>query len=691
MKRAAAVVVGVILLMGCVPGSEGAHPTSPPVTPQPLLDSATAAGLLLRSEGPDLRTAGSCDTLLAYFIEQALEQVGPWGLGGHGPYELVDETTAAETASDDGQSSVGGSAEPTSTNVQVEGVDEGDYVKADRDRLYVLTDNRLRVFSTAGDTVAELGSVDIGRNTGGGEMLIDGDQLVVVSGAFGLAGRGPQPLSTEDVIWPVGTSFVQVTLVDVSDGSEPTVSETVTLDGSLVSTRLVSGHLRVVLNASPVGLVWVTPEGSGLRSEREATERNRAVVRASTIDNWLPYFVTGSGGEGTAVECEDVLVPPEPSGLGTLSILDFALEAGIESWQAASVVASGSTVYATPDRTYVATQVWIEPVEMDDGIRQFDTHVTRVHRFDTEVDTEIEYRASGDVDGFLLNQFALDEHEGFLRVASTSGPDWWGGRGEDSVSQVTVLETRGRRLVEVGVVGGLGETETIRSVRFMGDVGYVVTFRQTDPLYVLDLSEPTAPEMTGELKIPGYSAYLHPVGDGKLIGVGQDADPDTGQVHGLQVSLFDVSDPRDPLRVGTYALGPDGTGVAGTGSGGPLPGADVERWISSAVEWDHKAFTRAGDVALVPYEGWEWSRTDRGGDFTETMRHGLIVVDWSDGTLSRSRTLPIFEGKSGADSGFAPQRTVVKGDVVYAVGYSGISVIDLESGELLTQLRFGRG
>ena len=130
------------------------------------------------------------------------------------------------------------------------------------------------------------------------------------------------------------------------------------------------------------------------------------------------------------------------------------------------------------------------------------------------------------MDGTLLNQFAMDEHDGYLRVATTTGQVW--SDQDTSESHVVVLGPGDGALSTVGSVSGLGRGETIHSVRFLGDVGYVVTFRQTDPLYTVDLSDPAAPAVTGELKILGYSAYLHPIGDGRLIGVGQDA---TEQPH----------------------------------------------------------------------------------------------------------------------------------------------------------------
>jgi hypothetical protein len=149
---------------------------------------------------------------------------------------------------------------------------------------------------------------------------------------------------------------------------------------------------------------------------------------------------------------------------------------------------------------------------------------------------------------------------------------------------VTVLRDDGAgSLARVGQVGGLGAGERIYAVRFMDDTGYVVTFRQTDPLYVLDLRNPAAPAVTGELKIPGYSAYLHPMGDGLLLGVGQDAD-EAGRVKGLQVSVFDVSDPADPQRIQNYVIENGG----------------------SEAEWDHHAFLywAARDLLVLPVQRW---------------------------------------------------------------------------------------
>lgn len=662
MRRSTALIVLALLVTGCSPpvGSaprvERALPT-PATPPLVTVDRPVPAGVAAA-----LEPANGCDALLDYFIDQALDQVGPYGLDGSSGRWMADESVmAAETVAGDagGQPTV----QPSSTNVQVEGVDEGDFVKADGDVLYLLSSGHLRVFDTSDGDLDELAALETPEMWDASQMLVEGDRLVIVGPAVSDRYR---PAEASMDIAPVVSNVTGVTLVDVTDPSSPEIIESLTVDGWPVTTRLVGGHLRLVLEAHPVGLEWSFPEGSGLRAEREATESNRDVIRRSTIENWLPWYVAESGDEGVLLDCRDVWLPPEPSGVSTVSILDFDLAGEVGDWDAASVVATGSTVYANTERTYVATQRWIDPFSVDSDA-EWDGHKTRIHRFDTPVEGDLEYVASGDVDGFLLNQFAMDEHEDHLRVASTSAPSWWGGAA-DSVSQVTVLAADGNRLEEVGRVSGLGETETIQAVRFMGPVGYVVTFRQVDPLYVIDLADPTDPRAVGELKIPGFSNYLHPVADGLLLGVGQDADEETGQTEGLQISLFDVSDPTAPERIDTFRAKPR------EGS--------TESQLWSPVQGDHKAFTLAGERGYVPFEGWSWFES-RG---TEEVSFGVIEVDWSDRSLDGSRVLSLPAGKD--DWWLSPQRVVVKGDVAYVVGHGGIAVLDLSSGDVIDEARF---
>jgi uncharacterized secreted protein with C-terminal beta-propeller domain len=270
-----------------------------------------------------------------------------------------------------------------------------------------------------------------------------------------------------------------------------------------------------------------------------------------------------------------------------VTVLTADLDRGLQVVDSDGILADGQIVYSSTEGLYVATQRWSdEPGEV--GV------TTALHKFDVSQAGRTEYRGSGTVSGFLVNQWAMDEHDGRLRVASTSAPSWWGApAGGETESFVTVLEEHGGKLVQVGRVGGLGKGEQIYAVRFMDDVGYVVTFRQVDPLYTLDLSSPSRPQVLGELKIRGYSSYLHPIGGDLLLGIGQDATGQ-GRVLGTQLSVFDVSNLRRPVRLHRRTIG---------------------RGRSEA-EYDHHAFLywpRTG-LTVIPVEGAALGfRVGRGG------------------------------------------------------------------------------
>ncbi|MBA2555825.1 MAG: beta-propeller domain-containing protein, partial [Chloroflexi bacterium] len=262
--------------------------------------------------------------------------------------------------------------------------------------------------------------------------------------------------------------------------------------------------------------------------------------------------------------------------------------------------------------------------------------------------------------------FSMSEHEGHLRVATTDGSAGWQGddRGPSSESYVTVLREDDGELVRIGRVDGLGRGERIYAVRFLGDLGYVVTFRETDPLYVVDLADPTRPALRGELKIPGYSSYLHPMGEGLLIGVGQDATL-SGQTRGTQISIFDVSDPTDPKRLHQHTL-----------EGG-----------SSEAEYDHHAFLywpETGQLVL-PVESWEQRPSG-----AEKLTTGAAVFAVSD-TAGIDRAGQISHQGRGSDAAVGSEdrweedwmarirRSLVIGHRLYTMSDRGLLVSDLET------------
>ncbi len=539
-----------------------------PTNPQPPNTSDGTGPRIGGFGSARLAFFGDCPELLGYLQAAALERVTAWGLGGGGMYdaragddvmESAAEATMAPAAMDDSSAPVagavpdaGGGPTYSGTNTQEVGVDEGDMVETNGTHVFVAGQDGVRIVDVASAQVVERVDVPEGSH----QLLLDGTRLLVVT----------QPYTgVEDTI---------TSLFDVTDPDRPELLRRSHLEGRLIASRSIDGQARLVLTSALANrLPFVFPTEFGL-DEQRSLEANQAVIRESTIDDWLPRYFdeAGDGTFGaidTSLDCATVAAPRDFAGLGISWIASLDLRAGTSPVGAAGVVSNGETVYASATSIYLATVPWEWNVDGSQNTQP----PTLIHRFDLGDGGAAAYVASGEIEGRLLNQFAMSELNGDLRVASTR--DDWSGAGQ-SESFVHVLRAEGDELVVVGKVGGLGLTEQIYAVRFLGSTAYVVTFRQTDPLYVVDLSDPTNPVVAGELKIPGYSAYLHPVGDGLLLGVGQNADLD-GRTSGTQMSLFDVSDPANPRQISTLPIGG-----------------------YSEAEWDHKAFLYwAADGTIV--------------------------------------------------------------------------------------------
>lgn len=533
-----------------------------------------------------LESFDRCDSVLEHFIAEALERVGPYGLDGSGgPIVFAEEMAvgdgadaAAPTTAAPGRVEAAEGVDFSGTNVQVFGVDEPDIVKTDGDRIVAIVDGKLYYVDLTGAVPELVGSLYLGDGWGH-TMFVSGDRAFVFSTGYGIA-----PAVAETSILPPYGETTVIQEVDLSDPSNPRVVASMTVEGRLLSARSIGDTGRIVLSSYPAELAFVYP--SGPAAEAIAEEANREIVRTSTLDDWLPNYTLVRDDtvvdQGLLITCDGVYAPAEFAGFNTVSVVTVDFTEGLTSAASVGVIADGETVYASAESLYVATNVWVPAGWIGDTrLAGFEEeYSTAVHKFDISGDGPAVYRASGSVSGHLLNQFSMDEFQGKLRIATTDGPPWGF---DDSESFVVVLEEQGDRLVEIGRVGDMGRGERIFSVRFMGDLGYVVTFRQTDPLYVVDLSNPESPVVTGELKIPGYSAYLHPLGDGLLLGVGQDATED-GMTTGAKVSLFDVSDPTDPRELDSWVL-----------EGG-----------YTEVEWDHHAFLywEPLSLAVLPLQNW---------------------------------------------------------------------------------------
>ncbi|MCY3951322.1 MAG: beta-propeller domain-containing protein, partial [bacterium] len=462
--------------------------------------------------------------------------------------DMDDIGPPMDIATDDG----GGATrvEFSGTNVQVTGVDEPDIVKTDGRRIITVSGGVLTVVDVTGAEPAVAGHVVLDE-TPDGELLLHGDRVLAIRNDVG----GIRP---EADLRDQGPTQPETVVIDevLLDGV-PRRGRTMRVEGRYVSSRSVGGTARIVINSFPDEPGFVRPlnrDGISL-----AAELNRQVVEQTTLSDWLPDYslVNADGSVLEAGEpflaCDRVHVPGEFGGFGTASVLTVDLTQPLAPDDGAATFAVAETVYASLQNLYVATSAWVPASDLvgsEIAGRAAERYATSIHKFSFGAGGSAAYEASGSVEGHLLNQFALHERHGHLFVAATDGPP---GRVGGTVSRIVALGQQGDRLVTVGGVGDLGRGERIFAVRYIGDRAYVVTFRQVDPLYVVDLSDPTRLAVLGELKIPGFSSYLHLVGDGLLVGVGRDVT-EGGWDRGLKISLFDVSDAADPREIDTWTL-----------------------------------------------------------------------------------------------------------------------------------------
>ncbi|NNF55895.1 MAG: hypothetical protein HKN03_15825 [Acidimicrobiales bacterium] len=619
MKRSQTLASVVLALSVGAAACVADDPTASPVSTLPRQDLNTEDIVLTSG----LQTVGNCDALLSRLIDEGLERVGPYGFGGNFvgfPVEVMEDAASDGASEGGGIDLAQGGDSPaayrnqtsgeddsySSTNAQETGVDEADIVKTDGSRMIVVSNNMVHVLDISGAVPVLKHSVKMLNDYGQGEIFINGDQALLMSTSWTDSPilRNGADLSRSYIRG--GQELTTITTINLDAG---TVGRSIEFVGSYVSAREVDGTVRVVVRAGMGNFGWLFP--SNPNTEDAATKANQDLLRQSTIDDWLPAYRVVENGDtvdsGLLFECDRTHLPAEFAGFGSIGLLTVDANNGFTLTDSLGVITDGQTVYASTDRLTVATPRY---PEWDNNTGQPKAgEVTRValHNFDITDPARASYVASGSVNGELLNQYSLSEYNGYLRVATTQrNPNDW----NDSSSSITVLAERDGALIETGRVDGLGKNEQIFAVRYQGDTAYVVTFRQTDPLYVIDLRDPAAPATLGELKIPGFSNYLHPLGDGLMMGVGQDAT-DEGRQRGAQASLFDVSDPANPQRIATLSLGGESS--------------------SSIVQWDARAFTfwSPTNTAIIPVESWEWNeRTESNAASARLVRvEGRSLVD----------------------------------------------------------------
>ena len=441
------------------------------------------------------------------------------------------------------------------TNNQVEGVDEPDLVKTDGQFIYTLSQGQLIIVDALPvDDLSVVGSVDLDGFPQ--QMFLSGDRLTVLSQIY--SNFNPWPWPDEGIFRPAADQHfvrlqpqVDVTVYDVSDRSDPHMVEQATLDGRLVDARAIDEQVFIILNNSfslPSPILVTDGQGGSVYEDVQLYVERLTEMDLSDLLPGYVATVDDVDTQGLLVSAPNLFVPDIPNAQQMLSLVKFDVSDDVAGPdESTSAVGITGDVYATTENLYIAAQSFWHPATA----WSWDP-TTHLYRFALD-EPGLPLEATGAVPGWILNQFSMDEHDGFLRVATT---DRNSSNFSEPFNNIFVLEESDSQLTIVGSVTGLAETETIHSARFLGDRGYVVTFRRVDPLFAIDLSDPFDPQVKGQLKIPGFSSYLQPVGENLLLGIGRMAD-DRGVAQGLQFSLFDVTDMGNPLRIDVETFGKD--------------------------------------------------------------------------------------------------------------------------------------
>lgn len=609
---AAAAVLAVALGLGAVIGL--ADPLGLVAVPGEDTPAAPTEPIVF-GEAETVRAASSYDEVAACFaayrerIEaeraEAAEgaRAGLFGLDLSASAGGGDDVVMESAAEADTAAIAGGDTDFSGTNVRTEGVDEADVVKTDGTHLYVLADSgrRIAIVSAEEGALETVGSIEAAEGRSIVEFYLEGGRLfAVTTTAWYEADEAPE--STELVTF------------DLSDPSHPVEAGSLAQSGAYRTSRFVDGHLYLFSLFFPSG----------------DPERGDPVALAPTVN-------------GRALDCDDIFLPADDEADGFLVVTAVDADDPTEATAQKGLLHCSGELYVGAEGIYI----------YEDNYRGKNS-ATDIVRLAYGAGT-VTAGAQATVRGTVNDSFSIDEYDGHLRVVTTI----YGEQGQ-TTNGLFVLDGA---MEEVGSIVGLAEGETVRSARFMGDVGYFVTFRQIDPLFTVDLSDPAAPEVVGELKIPGFSAYLHPYGEHRLLGIGWDAGPEgTGAA---KLTMFDTTDPADVREAATCVL--EGVWTVGA----------LDDYRAALVEPERNliGFSGFGEKrGSAPLEDDAYQPVVESGEY-----YYLFSYDEEEGFVQGMEALL-------ADGEGSPVRGVRIGEVLYAASGVAIESFSLQGGDPIAAL-----
>ena len=554
-------------------------------------------------------------------------------------FNLAITGSAPAPESGEGSSLAPADSGYSTTNIQVAGVDEADIVKTDGEYIYLVSGNRTIIVEAYPPEQAQvLSEIELEGTAIG--IFINGDRLVVFEQETPYYTYYDMPAVREYDIMPYISPRVLIKVYDVSDRENPRLQRELSTDGQYVSSRMIGDYAYIVINEP----VYEEDDGVNLpRIYADGTEKEipaTDIYYADVADYYYMYTT-----------------------IIAINIQDDDQEPTYET----ILLGASSNLYVSMDNIYLTFPVW--------GGYVGDSERTAIHRIHIQ-GSVMNYTASGEVPGMVLNQFSMDEYDDHFRVATTT-------YGQTTENNVYILNMS---LNITGSLTNLAPGETIYSARFMGERCYLVTFKKVDPLFVIDLSDPYNPGVLGYLKITGYSDYLHPYDENHIIGIGKETvaaeEGDFAWYQGVKISLFDVTDVNNPQEIGKYEIGDRGT--------------------DSPVLWDHKAFLfdKSRNLLVIPVSVAEIDESKYpyevpSNAYGEPVWQGAYVFHISpDVGLNLTGGITHIEDLADLEqdyhyfySPFAVQRSLYIDDVLYTISETKIKMNDLGNLDYINEVQ----
>ena len=524
----------------------------------------------------------------------------------------------------------------STTNIQVEGVDEADIIKTDGKYIYLIANRKFIIAQAYPVEKAKILSTTNLENFYPNELFIDGNKVLLFGSSSQVYGSRYNEYARKS--YPMSFSSTTLKLYDVANKQKPLLQKSVDFEGNYLTSRKIGNMVYFVVNSYPRYDGSIIP-----------------VYRAE--EDFKPV-----------ASCGEILYVP-PMATNFLTIASFELDT--QKLQKQVIAASGQNVYASLENIYVA----------ETSYENWDDQDTIIHKFSLS-NGRIDYKGNSKVPGRILNQFSMDEHDGYFRIATTEGHLSQSRAETTSTNNLYVLN---KKLEIVGELEDLAPGESIYSVRFMGKRAYVVTFKKVDPLFVIDLSKPTKPSVLGKLKIPGYSDYLHPYDENHIIGVGKDTveaeEGDFAWYQGIKMALFDVSDVENPKELHKVIIGDRGT--------------------DSPALSDHKAFLfdREKNLLALPVTVAEVKDKSVPNQYGEYLFQGAHIYDLTleNGFVLRGRVTHYDNDEAFRKSGYyfagdaSIQRLLFIEDVLYSLSNKRLQLNSLEDLETLRVMKLPEG